>query len=123
MPNRLSAGAETALHDRSHWPDRVRRSRHADKRAGFDVIDSEAVNVDNLGDVLFQSALVLALFTDTSAMTFASWRKDSDYPGRLLGIGLPLTIAAVLFFTDLGIWEAAIIGVIIALPMPRSVRR
>ncbi|MBT8246485.1 MAG: cation:proton antiporter [Acidimicrobiia bacterium] len=39
--------------------------------------------------------------------------------GRLLGIGLPLTIAvgagfAVLLFTDLSVWEAAVIGAVIA---------
>jgi NhaP-type Na+/H+ or K+/H+ antiporter len=59
------------------------------------------------------------LFTDASALHLDSWRKDAALPGRLLGIGLPLTIAlgtiiAALLFTDLGIWEAAIIGAIIA---------
>jgi NhaP-type Na+/H+ or K+/H+ antiporter len=74
------------------------------------------VSVVNL---VFQGTLVLVLFTDASALHLDSWRKDAALPGRLLGIGLPLTIAlgtiiAALLFTDLGIWEAAIIGAIIA---------
>jgi NhaP-type Na+/H+ or K+/H+ antiporter len=69
--------------------------------------------------VLFQATLVLVLFTDASALSFSSWRKDAALPGRLLGIGLPLTIGlgtavAALLFTDLSIWEAGIIGAIIA---------
>ena len=76
------------------------------------------VTVD-IVNVVFQGTLVLVLFTDASALHFDSWRKDAALPGRLLGIGLPLTIAlgtiiAALLFTDLGIWEAAIIGAIIA---------
>jgi NhaP-type Na+/H+ or K+/H+ antiporter len=70
-------------------------------------------------NVLFQGTLVLLLFTDASALHFTSWKKDAALPGRLLGIGLPLTIAlgtifAALLFTDLSIWEAAIIGAITA---------
>jgi NhaP-type Na+/H+ or K+/H+ antiporter len=70
-------------------------------------------------NVVFQATLVLVLFTDASALHFGSWREDGELPSRLLGIGLPLTIAlgtiiAALLFTDLGIWEAAIIGAIIA---------
>jgi NhaP-type Na+/H+ or K+/H+ antiporter len=70
-------------------------------------------------NLVFQGTLVLVLFTDASALHLDSWRKDAALPGRLLGIGLPLTIAlgtiiAALLFTDLSIWEAAIIGAIIA---------
>lgn len=77
------------------------------------------IDVTLVVDVLFQLTLVLVLFTDASSLTFSSWRKDADYPARLLGIGLPLTIAvgtvfAVVLFTDLNVWEAAIIGAIIA---------
>lgn len=68
---------------------------------------------------LFQGTLALLLFTDASELHFRSWRRDASLPGRLLGIGLPLTIAlttvfAVVLFTDLSIWEAAIIGAITA---------
>jgi len=83
------------------------------------IFERDAVEIEVVVDLLFQSTLVLVLFTDASALTFSSWRKDADYPGRLLGVGLPLTIAvgtgfAVLLFTDLSVWEAAIIGAIIA---------
>jgi len=70
-------------------------------------------------NVLFQGTLVLVLFTDAAALNFKSWREDADYPMRLLGIGLPLTIAfgavmAGVLFTDLSFWEAAMIGAMIA---------
>lgn len=42
--------------------------------------------------VLFQGTLVLVLFTDAAGLNLKAWRKDADYPMRLLGIGLPLTI-------------------------------
>jgi NhaP-type Na+/H+ or K+/H+ antiporter len=94
---------------------------------GFGILASSQVfgiieisgGVTTVVDILFQATLVLVLFTDASTLTFSSWRNDTDYPARLLGVGLPLTIAAgaafaALLFTDLSIWEAAIIGAIIA---------
>lgn len=82
-----------------------------------EVTSSDAiVTIVNL---LFQGTLILVLFTDAAALNLATWRKDTDLPSRLLGIGLPLTIAfgtvmAAVLFTDLSIWEAAMIGAIIA---------
>jgi NhaP-type Na+/H+ or K+/H+ antiporter len=75
--------------------------------------------ITSIVSILFQGTLVLVLFTDASALNLQSWRADAALPGRLLGIGLPLTIglgtvAAALLFTDLSIWEAGIIGAIIA---------
>jgi NhaP-type Na+/H+ or K+/H+ antiporter len=69
--------------------------------------------------ILFQGTLVLVLFTDAAALNLSTWRKDADYPMRLLGIGLPLTIAfgavmAAVLFTNLHFWEAAMIGAMIA---------
>ena len=69
--------------------------------------------------ILFQGTLVLVLFTDAAALNLTAWRKDADYPMRLLGIGLPLTIAfgavmAAVLFTSLNFWEAAMIGAMIA---------
>ena len=83
------------------------------------IIEVDSDEVTTVVDVLFQATLVLVLFTDAAALNFSSWRKDAALPGRLLGIGLPLTIAigavlAALLFTDLSFWEAAIIGAIIA---------
>jgi len=83
------------------------------------VIEVGSGEVTTVVDILFQFTLVLVLFTDAASLQFSSWRKDADLPSRLLGIGLPLTIAigavtAALLFTDLSFWEAAIIGAIIA---------
>ena len=86
---------------------------------GLGIIEAESTDVASIVDVVFQGTLILVLFTDAAALNFSSWRKDVALPGRLLGIGLPLTVAlgaviAALLFTDLGFWEAAIIGAIVA---------
>lgn len=83
------------------------------------IIEIDSADVNTLVDVVFQFTLVLVLFTDAASLQFTSWRRDADLPSRLLGIGLPLTIAigavtAAVLFTDLSFWEAAIIGAIIA---------
>jgi len=68
---------------------------------------------------VFEATLVLVLFTDAMAVNRGSWRSEIALPTRLLGIGLPLTIvlgwvlAAVLFHV-LSIWEAAVVGAILA---------
>jgi NhaP-type Na+/H+ or K+/H+ antiporter len=64
-------------------------------------------------------ALVLVLFTDASRINISLFRVNAALPGRLLIIGLPLTIAvgaiiAALLFTNLTIWQAAIIGAVLA---------
>lgn len=86
---------------------------------GLGIITGDAGTTVNVVDIVFQGTLVLLLFTDAAALHFSSWRKDADLPGRLLGVGLPLTIGlgtifAAWLFTDLSIWEAAIIGAITA---------
>jgi NhaP-type Na+/H+ or K+/H+ antiporter len=83
------------------------------------IITVDSGDIVTVVNVLFQATLILVLFTDAAALHFTSWRKDAALPGRLLGIGLPLTIAvggilAAVLFTDLSVWEAAIIGAIIA---------
>ena len=64
-------------------------------------------------------ALALVLFTDASRINVSLFRGNRGLPARLLFIGLPLTIAAgtvtaVLLFTNLTIWQAAIIGAVLA---------
>lgn len=64
-------------------------------------------------------ALALVLFSDAARVNAGSLRRDVALPGRLLGIGLPLTIglgiaAALLCFTDLDPWAAAVIGAALA---------
>lgn len=69
--------------------------------------------------LLLEITLVGVLFTDALAINTSRWREDAAIPARLLGIGLPLTmligcgLAAVLA-PELGVWEAALVGVLLA---------
>ncbi|EKQ52055.1 MAG: NhaP-type Na+(K+)/H+ antiporter [Methanobacterium sp. Maddingley MBC34] len=68
--------------------------------------------------LIAEIALVLVLFTDASRVPLKDI-KLNNLPPRLLTIGLLLTIIlgivlANLIFTDLTLWEAAIIGVVLA---------
>lgn len=87
--------------------------------SGLGIISGDGDQTVDVVNIVFQGTLVLLLFTDAAALRFSSWKKDADLPGRLLGIGLPLTIGlgtifAALLLTDLSIWEAAIVGAITA---------
>lgn len=87
--------------------------------SGLGIITASNDLVVYVVNILFQGTLALLLFTDAAALHFSSWKKDAELPGRLLGIGLPLTIAlgtvfAAVLFTDLSVWEAAIIGAMTA---------
>jgi NhaP-type Na+/H+ or K+/H+ antiporter len=69
--------------------------------------------------VIGEIALALTLFTDASRIHLSDLRGEAQLPGRMLVIGLPLTIffgtvAAALLCTNLTIWEAAILGTILA---------
>jgi NhaP-type Na+/H+ or K+/H+ antiporter len=69
--------------------------------------------------VFAEIALVLILFSDAARIDFRKLKGNRSFPSRLLGIGLPLTIflgavIAILYFTDLSLPEAALIGVILA---------
>ena len=85
---------------------------------GASHITSSVLNTDVL--LLVGSiALVLVLFTDASRINISLFRVNTKLPARLLVIGLPLTIAAgaviaALLFTNLTIWQAAIIGAVLA---------
>ena len=64
-------------------------------------------------------ALALLLFTDAARINLSALRQNEALPLRLLGIGMPLTIAfgtaaAALLLTDLSFWEAAIVGTVLA---------
>lgn len=69
--------------------------------------------------ILGEITLAVMLFTDASRISLRSLAGEAQIPVRLLVIGMPLTIllgvvAATVIFTDLSIWEAAILGVILA---------
>ena len=64
-------------------------------------------------------ALALVLFSDAARVNLHDLRRDALIPGRLLGIGLPLTIglgiaAALICFGRLDAWLAAVIGAALA---------
>ena len=64
-------------------------------------------------------ALAIVLFTDAAGTNLSTLRQNEGLPLRLLGIGMPLTIAlgtavAALLLTDLTLWEAAIVGTVLA---------
>jgi NhaP-type Na+/H+ or K+/H+ antiporter len=68
---------------------------------------------------LAEATLALVLFSDASRINLRELRRDANIPARLLGIGLPLTIAlgavsAVPIFGQLGLEEALILAVVLA---------
>jgi NhaP-type Na+/H+ or K+/H+ antiporter len=70
--------------------------------------------------VLTELTLALLLFADASTLDFGRLRRDKSLPLRLLGIGLPLTIAlgaliAVLLFPERG-WSFALLVAAILAP-------
>src|SRR4051794_23167576 len=69
--------------------------------------------------VLAEATLALVLFSDASSIDLRALRDGYAVPARLLGIGLPLTIAAgtlaaVLVFGDLSLAEAAVLAIVLA---------
>ncbi|MBS1880104.1 MAG: sodium:proton antiporter [Actinobacteria bacterium] len=68
---------------------------------------------------LAEAALTLVLFTDAARIDLRALREGGGVPLRLLGVGLPLTIAAgtlaaVVCFGELTLGEALIVAVILA---------
>ena len=70
-------------------------------------------------NIIANLTLILVLFSDASRINLGLFRREQDLPKRLLGIGLPLTIAAgvlvgLFFLTGLPFWQAAILATILA---------
>ncbi|MCL1593073.1 MAG: cation:proton antiporter [Actinomycetia bacterium] len=68
---------------------------------------------------LLEITLVIILFSDAVLIDFRAVRKEAFLPGRLLGIGLPLTIVAgtvgvMVIVPGIGFWPAAVIAIILA---------
>jgi sodium/hydrogen antiporter len=64
-------------------------------------------------------ALALLLFSDAASVDLEALRGGASLPGRLLGIGMPATIAlgmaaGAALLTDLEFWEAAIVAAVLA---------
>lgn len=69
--------------------------------------------------LLAELALALVLFAGAAALGLHRLRSDSILPDRLLGIGLPLTIAvgvlpALVLFGQLDIWEMVLLAALLA---------
>ena len=68
---------------------------------------------------LAEATLAVVLFADASRINLRALREDHAVPMRLLGIGLPLTIAlgaalAALMFGEFSLGEAAILAIVLA---------
>ncbi len=82
-----------------------------------DVIDLELTSETGL--LVAEIALVIVLFADAGRIDLGALRENRGLPARLLGIGMPLTIAVgvaagALLLTDIEFWEAAIIAAVLA---------
>lgn len=69
--------------------------------------------------LIAELTLILVLFTDAARIDLAEVRRDHVLPTRMLLIGLPLTIAAGMFFAlwlfpAFSIWEAALLAALLA---------
>ena len=69
--------------------------------------------------VLAEATLALVLFCDASRIDLGQLRRDAGVPLRLLGIGLPLTIAlgavaAAAIFGQITVAEAVILAIVLA---------
>ena len=72
-----------------------------------------------LADRIFELTLILVLFSDAFEIDAARLVRERSLPSRLLAIGLPLTIGlgwalAAVMFAGLDIWEAALVGAVLA---------
>ncbi len=68
---------------------------------------------------LAEATLAVVLFSDSSRINLRAVRREASIPARLLGAGLPLTIAlgtllAVILFGSFSLSEALLLGVILA---------
>lgn len=69
--------------------------------------------------VLIEATLAVVLFVDASAIAVRWFRREWQYPARLLGIGFPLTfvlgaVVALVLFAGLNPWVAAVIAAALA---------
>ena len=68
---------------------------------------------------LAEAALAVVLFSDSARIDMRALKREASVPLRLLGVGLPLTIAsgmlaAAALFGSLSLSEAVLLGVILA---------
>jgi NhaP-type Na+/H+ or K+/H+ antiporter len=87
---------------------------------GPDALNLVTVELNSQGiQWLLEGTLVVILFTDAAIIDIRAVAKNLFVPGRLLTLGLILTIAAGIaaaaaMFGDLGFWGAAVVAVVLA---------
>ena len=106
-----------AVRDAGHAGDGVRRLRPPGRAEALDEIDLESSS--ETVRTLAEATLAFVLFCDSSRIDLGQLRHAVGVPVRLLGIGLPLTIAlgavaAAAIFGELTVEEAAILAVVLA---------
>ena len=84
---------------------------------GLDVVDLSLENT--FVETFAAITLVIVLFSDAARIDLRILRRNAAVPARLLGIGMPLTIAgglaaAVVLFDGLNVWEAALVAAVLA---------
>jgi NhaP-type Na+/H+ or K+/H+ antiporter len=84
---------------------------------GLDAVGLELTH--GAGLVVAEVTLAIVLFTDAARIDLRVLRRGAGPPGRLLGIGMPLTIglgvaAGAVLLTDIDVWEAAIAAAVLA---------
>jgi NhaP-type Na+/H+ or K+/H+ antiporter len=88
--------------------------------AGPDVLGLSSAEVsEGAGLLLAEVALAFLLFSDAARIDLRRLRTRERLPTRLLGIGMPLTIAlgvavGALLLDDMDFWEAAIVAAVLA---------
>jgi NhaP-type Na+/H+ or K+/H+ antiporter len=87
--------------------------------SGLSSTKAAGTQLTHVGLLVVEVALALTLFTDAARIDFASLKRSAGLPARLLGLGLPLTIAlgtavAMLLFGGLSVWEAALLAAVLA---------
>ena len=75
--------------------------------------------IGNVGLIVAEIALVIVLFADASRSDLSGLRGDGVLAGRLLAIGMPLTIAvgtaaAAVLLIGIDFWEGAVVAAILA---------
>ena len=88
---------------------------------GFGLISmrDDPEGLTSLVDLLAELTLMLVLFGDAARIDLRNVRREAGLPLRMLGVGMPLTIllgagAAKLCFPELTIWEAGLLGTVLA---------
>lgn len=86
---------------------------------GLGRLFGELEHLDSTIHLLGEVTLIVVLFTDAAQIKLDALRKGAAIPSRMLIIGMPLTIVlgaiiASFFFDELGIWELALLAVMLA---------